>query len=147
MRASPEIDAYVENAEDWEALHPNEPMSEEINALFGYLSPFHETYGFYIDGVDDTTAMLPLDWRSREVELPVECDGRMVRAVVPERHDLALSKLCRFDPKDREYVEDLHRHDPLDPELLRQRIVAVDAPEEIKSRVYAFVDNLKPAGS
>jgi hypothetical protein len=55
LTGSIEIDAYPANAKEWEAQHGVE-ASEEINANFGYLSPFHETHGFYIDGVDETTA-------------------------------------------------------------------------------------------
>lgn len=62
MTGSPEIYAFPENAKIWEtrekAMHPDESpeASEHINALFGEGSMFHETHGFFIDGVDDTTA-------------------------------------------------------------------------------------------
>jgi len=65
MKVSPEIDAFPGNAKIWEtqekAKHPGEnpEASEHINALFGEGSRFHETHGFYIDGVDENTAMLP----------------------------------------------------------------------------------------
>jgi hypothetical protein len=65
MRTSGEIDAYPGNNRDWEAKNPGEIASEEINALFGYGSNFHTTHGFYIDGVDENSARLPADWRSR----------------------------------------------------------------------------------
>jgi hypothetical protein len=58
MRASPEIDAFPENAKVWEIQekkkHPNDfpEASEHIDALFGSGSQFHRTHGFYIDGVD-----------------------------------------------------------------------------------------------
>jgi hypothetical protein len=65
MRTSPEIDAYPGNARDWERRekqkHPDEfpEASEHIDALFGSGSQFHQTHGFFIDGVDENTAMLP----------------------------------------------------------------------------------------
>ena len=71
MTTSPEIDAFPANAKSWEtqekANHPDEApeASEHINALFGEGSRFHETHGFYIDGVDENTALLPSDWRAR----------------------------------------------------------------------------------
>src|SRR5215467_7336750 len=73
MRTSPEIDAYPENAGDWERKerkkHPDEApeASEQINALFGSGSQFHQTHGFYIDGVDQHTARLPDGWQTRAV--------------------------------------------------------------------------------
>jgi hypothetical protein len=66
MKISPEIDAFPANAKLWEtqekAKHPGESpeASEHINARFGEGSQFHETHGFYIDGVDENTAILPL---------------------------------------------------------------------------------------
>jgi hypothetical protein len=140
-RASAEIDAYPANAREWEALHGRE-ASEEVNANFGYLSQFHRTHGFYIDGVDETTATLPADWRDRQVLTSVDCYGRTVHAVTPEVHDLAVSKLCRLDPNDREYVEALYADNALDLDVLRIRIAAVDAKREIKARAEEFVDQL-----
>jgi hypothetical protein len=141
MRGSAEIDAYPENAGDWEARH-SLTASEEINANFGYLSPFHEAHGFYIDGVDETTAVLPPGWRDRQNLMEVNCDGRTVYAVTPEVHDLVVSKLCRLDPKDREYVAALHADISLDLDTLRQRIGTVTAPEEVKDRARAYVNTL-----
>jgi hypothetical protein len=73
---------------------------------------------------------------------PVECDGRRVRAIAPEVHDLAVSKLCRLDPKDREYVEALHAARPLDLELLHQRLAAVQAPDAVREQASEFIARL-----
>ena len=101
MRASVEIDAYPTNARQWEAQHGVE-ASEEINANFGYGSQFHETHGYYVDGIDEATAKLPLDWRDRQHSTAIECDGRIVWAITPDISDLVVSKLCRLDPRDAE---------------------------------------------
>jgi hypothetical protein len=69
MRSSPEIDAFPGNARIWEIQekkkHPEESpeASEHIDALFGSGSQFHQTHGFYIDGVDENTATLPAGGR------------------------------------------------------------------------------------
>src|ERR1051326_7136672 len=82
LRHSPEIDAFPGNAQIWETRekekHPNETpeVSEHINALFGDGSQFHETHGFYIDGVDQNTAVLPQDWRTRAIVRRVEIDRK-----------------------------------------------------------------------
>ena len=78
VRFSREIDTYPANAKAWQAAHDVE-ASEEINALFGYRSQFDRTHGFYIDGVDEKTAMLPPDWRSRAAVRSEDVDGRRVR--------------------------------------------------------------------
>lgn len=62
-RESPEIDAFPANAKIWELNEAKrtrdgvQPIaSEHIDGLFGSESPFHRAHGFYIDGVDETTA-------------------------------------------------------------------------------------------
>ena len=69
MRTSGEIDAYPANAKLWEVARQKEvpppEASEEISALFGEGSQFHRNHGFYIDGVDENTARLPMDWKER----------------------------------------------------------------------------------
>jgi hypothetical protein len=70
-RASPEIDAYPENARVWEIAEARKgdeatpEASEHIHGLFGGGSPFHLAHGFYIDGVDERTATLPEGWHMR----------------------------------------------------------------------------------
>jgi hypothetical protein len=138
LRTSGEIDAYPVNARQWESATKHK-ASEEINALFGYLSHFHQAFGFYIDGVDETTASLPKGWRDRQEVLPISCDGEIVYALTPEIHDLAVSKLCRLEPKDEEFVRVLHDGKVLDREVLRIRLASVNADDEVKERALAFV--------
>lgn len=142
LRASAEIDAYPVNAEEWEARHDGAEASEEINALFGYLSAFHETHGFYIDGVDATTATLPPDWRDRQCVTPVDCDGREVYVITPDLHDLVVSKLCRLDESDRTYVEALHTECPLDENLLRSLLETLAVQDEVKEAASSFIARL-----
>ena len=140
-RASPEIDALPRNAAEWQATHGIE-ASEEINALFGYLSEFHRAHGFYIDGVDESTATFPAGWRSRAVAREIDCDGRSVRIIAPEPHDLALSKLCRLDPRDAAFVYALYEASLLDRATLLSRLTAMAVPAEIGARTRAFIEGL-----
>jgi hypothetical protein len=139
LRRSGEIDAYPENARQWEALHSGAEASEEINALFGAGSDFHRAHGFYIDGVDESTALLPVDWRDRLVRRPITADNKIVHAITPEVHDLVVSKLCRLDPKDREFIETLHRHKRIDAPTLLERLKKVRADAAILKRADEFV--------
>lgn len=79
--------------------------SEEINALFGEGSRFHAAHGFFIDGVDETTARLPPDWRDRAVtrEIP-DRDGKVITAVAPAPAEVVAAKLIRGDRKDIEFA-------------------------------------------
>ena len=99
---SQEIDVYPGNARDWEAVQaPRVEASEEINALFGEGSAFHQAHGFYIDGVDENTAKLPNDWLARAKHLIVDLgEGRTASAIAPDPADLIASKLARGEPKD-----------------------------------------------
>src|SRR5207302_3598430 len=38
--------------------------------VIGVDSPFHESFGYYVDPVDDATATLPKGWKGRLVNLP-----------------------------------------------------------------------------
>jgi hypothetical protein len=141
--ASQEVDAYPRNYRLWEASVSGQTASEEVNALFGYMSQFHETHKFYIDGVDETTAILPEGWWDRRVVTDVECDGRIVFAVTPEIHDLAISKLVRLERRDEEFVMKLAGRGVLKLETIRDRANLL-APEfsTQKAEVLAIVEDL-----
>ena len=124
-------------------MHPGLEASEEIFALFGEASPFHIAHGFYIDGVDEATAMLPRDWRTREVRRPVRDGTKTLYAIAPDTHDLAASKLCRFDEKDCAFVAELAASGRLKIETALQRLDLIDAPEPLKLRAQTFLRSLK----
>lgn len=122
LRTSVEIDAYPSNRAEWEKQNPGEEASETINGLFGEGSLFHATHGFFIDGVDEHTAILPDDWMTRAVTRSVAVGDRMVKAIAPEPNDLVAAKLVRGDPKDIEFARlcfqsGLARHDEVKSRL------------------------------
>jgi hypothetical protein len=125
MRISMEIDAYPGNVKAWEMKLEKDgggEASERIHALFGFGSQFHQTHGFYIDGVDETTAVLPPDWRQRAVITFHEVGGRKVAALAPCPEDLIVSKLARLDEKDKSFIEAYHAERPLDADVIEKRI-------------------------
>lgn len=65
-------------------------------------------------------ASLPESYDERLTEL-FPGQFRNLRLFAPEAHDLALSKLARNHPVDREDVARLAKTVPLDPNVLRQR--------------------------
>jgi hypothetical protein len=148
MKVSPEIDAFPGNAKIWEtqekAKHPGEnpEASEHINALFGEGSRFHETHGFYIDGVDENTAMLPADWQTRALVRRVEVENRVVTAVAPCPEDIIVSKLARLDKKDRKFVEAFDAVRPLDPEVIEKRIRSSPMHPTVADRAVAYIQAL-----
>jgi hypothetical protein len=100
MRSSGEIDAYPGNAKTWQIeeqrKHPGESpvASEHIDVLFGMGSQFHQDHGFYIDGVDENTAKLPVGWQNRALVKRMTVGERLVKVIAPCPEDLIVSKAC-----------------------------------------------------
>jgi hypothetical protein len=148
MRASPEIDAFPENAKVWaieeKRKHPDEfpEASEHIDALFGSGSSFHRTHGFYIDGVDENTATFPAGWQSRAIVRHIHVNGRNVAAVAPCPEDLIISKLARLDDKDKSFIEAYHAARPIDPKVIEDRLELCGLEPEIVARARTYIRNL-----
>jgi hypothetical protein len=148
MRVSPEIDAYPDNARDWEneerkrrpEEHPE--ASEQINALFGSGSQFHRTHGFYIDGVDQHTAQLPDGWEARAVTRQVHFGQRIVAAIAPCPDDLIVSKLARLDDKDKAFIEAYYAERPLDTALIEERIGLSHFDPAVAQRARDYIHSL-----
>jgi hypothetical protein len=148
MKRSPEIDAYPANARKWEAeARERDPglgaeASEHIHTLFGEGSQFHETHGFFIDGVDEYTAKLPKDWLRRAAVRYFDVDGRRVKAVAPQPLDVIVAKLARLDERDKDFIAAFHAARPIDPELIEKRIALASFAPEIAEQAIAYVRRL-----
>ena len=79
----------------------NDPDLAKTNSVDGHLgedSQFHETFGYYAQECDVTTATLPTGWQDRLVRFtPPAVQG--ASGLCLERHDLALSKLLAHREK------------------------------------------------
>ncbi len=95
-------------------------QSMAIEGSLGSGSMFHETYGYFADGVDLSTAVVPAGWRERLVLFETE-GTQPGRGWCLERHDLAVSKLVAGRAKDYEFVDALLDAGLLDMEVLQQR--------------------------
>jgi hypothetical protein len=76
-------------------------LAEVIEGAIGADSPFHGTFGYHADGIGPDTARLPQDWETRAFEFAVGD----ARAICPEIHDIAVSKLLAGRPKDLQWLE------------------------------------------
>lgn len=76
---SNEIDLYP-------AVHPE--LADLIDGAIGALSMFHDTYGYYADGVGPQTARMPGDW----MEFATLHYIGEITVVCPDLHDLAVAK-------------------------------------------------------
>lgn len=132
LRMSEEFDAYTADYVDWERSNPGEEASEVINAMLGEGSTFHRTHGFFVDGVDATTAQLVPEWRNRAVSRVIEVDGRRVTVVAPEPNDLVAAKLTRGDPKDISFARICLRQGMVKHDMIRDRLEVLLTGERLR---------------
>lgn len=101
-----------------------------IDGAIGELSLFHQTFGYWAHGVDESTAILPDGWRSRLVRVE---NSNTMGAVgwCLEPHDLAVSKLAAGREKDFAFVEALIQWKLISADTVRERLRATAsiAPE------------------
>ncbi|MCP3880493.1 MAG: hypothetical protein GY701_19200 [Sulfitobacter sp.] len=61
-------DAPLEALQSMEAdviVKANPRRADLISGVIGELSPFHDTFGYYADGVEEGRAVLPRGWKER----------------------------------------------------------------------------------
>jgi hypothetical protein len=100
-------------------------QADLIDGSIGEASMFHETFGFYSQGVAEATAILPAGWRDRLVRYESAATNAVV-AWCLEVHDPWVSKAVAARPKDREFCRALLSADLVQPDVLRTRLDQVD---------------------
>lgn len=144
LRRTPEIDLYPANRRQWEIDHPGFEASEEISALFGEMSAFHNSFGFYLDGVDEQTAKLPPDWPDRALATEIDVYGRTATLMCPAIEDIAVSKLHRLAEKDIDFLRDCAAAGKLDLASLRKRFRASRPDPAVLEPGLAVLSGLDP---
>ncbi len=120
--APPEL-LVSEEADLWPRESPE--LADLIDGSLGELSPFHETFGYYAQGVGPETAILPSGWEERLIAVPVPgVEG--VRGLCLEIHDLLASKAAAGRDKDLRFLRDCLRHGLANLETLEQRIARIE---------------------
>jgi hypothetical protein len=110
----------------------NPADSRLIEGCLGEGSTFHQTFGYYAQGVIVDSTALPKDWQRRLVPLPTESAGPGVGWCL-EIHDLAVSDLIQGHEGDLALVSGLLRHGLVDFEVLRARLNLTPLREERKN--------------
>jgi hypothetical protein len=132
MLRSREADVYPKN-------HPE--RSALIEGSIGELSPFHDTFGYYAEGVSPQTAKLPTGWETRLIEVRVDSvGGGVVQGLCLEIHDLVLSKWAAGREKDLDYARAAIRHRLVQRETLLERLPSM--PLEARHRT-ALCDSVE----
>jgi hypothetical protein len=128
--ASNEADVYPKN-------HPE--RWELIDGSIGELSPFHDTFGYYAQGVEKGTATLPAGWETRLVRV----SNRNTRGAVGlclEAHDLVISKYVAAREKDRRFVRAAVRLGLVDRDVLLERLAETPVDAAVRERLATIID-------
>ncbi len=124
---------------DVAALDGDERKSDLIDGKIGEGSRFHETYGFYAQGVSLSTAVLPSGWRERLVVLENE-RTRPGRGLCLEPHDCVASKLVAGRAKDYEFAAALVTAGLLKLDVLAKRIRGLDITPSKREEIVTWLD-------
>lgn len=120
LLASIEVDVYPRHAPE---------KSDLIDGAIGELSVFHQTFGYYAHGVDETTATLPSGWADRLVPVHNENTGGATGWCL-DVHDLAISKLAAGREQDFNFLQVLVRERMVDASVLRDRLGSLVLPDD-----------------
>lgn len=131
------VDDIVMSAEV-DLFAPKRPVATELLNEIGVDSPFHVTYGFYADPIDEGTATLPRGWKGRLVTLPAGDTGG-VKALCLEPHDLAIAKYAARRHKDRVFTRELARRGLVSRETLLALVEKTPVTPEEKDRIRADI--------
>lgn len=115
-----DVDHFLKSIEADLYIPDEEGKTELLNAI-GEASPFHETFGYYADPVQELTAVLPKGWRGRLVNLPPG-DTNGAKGLCLDPHDMAISKYIAGREKDMDLLAKLVAHDLLDQAMLLERL-------------------------
>ena len=137
MRVSVEADLFPRN-------HPE--RADILEGSIGELSPFHETFGYYAQGVGEETARLPQGWEERLVVIQNE-NTRGARGLCLEVHDLLVSKTIAGREKDLAFLQVAAEYRMADPEILLRRLETVEMESEIRGAVRAAIAKAFPPGT
>jgi hypothetical protein len=111
--------------------------TEWLNAI-GYLSPFHEAFGYYADPVDVRTAILPGGWEGRLVSLSRgDTDG--VQGLCLDPHDLAISKYAAGREKDLIFIRELAVRGLVSSAKLLALVGVTPVEEDARARILSLI--------
>ena len=96
-------------------------LADGIDGAIGEGSTFHQTHGYYAQGVGPDTATLPRNWQKRLVRIENSNTGG-IAGLCLEVHDLAISKYVAGREKDREFTRALARYEMTNKVTLFDRL-------------------------
>jgi hypothetical protein len=121
---------------------PEERKSDLVDGAIGELSPFHDEFGIYGQGVSLSTATLPTGWQERLVAFD-DLEAAESNAVCLEPHDLVVSKLVAGREKDYRFARALLDARLISAEVLSARAKHLPGPEALRRRVREWIEDAK----
>lgn len=124
-------------------------LADQIDGAIGEGSPFHETHGYYAQGVGPETAVLPAGWLERVHR--VQNDNTNGRSgLCLSVADLFMSKAAAGRDKDREFCLALLEHAYVSPAevlgLVPDMPVDDPAKRRLRANIRRWAKSLRDAG-
>jgi len=113
-------------------------LAEKIEGAIGEGSKFHETYGFYAQGVDTNTAKLPSDWLDRVHRVQNDNTNGLV-AYCLDVIDLFLAKATAGRDKDRDFCMALIEYRYVSPTQVLSVVPNMPLDNEERRRLRATI--------
>ncbi len=133
---APEALLFSAEADLFPLNHPE--RSDLIDGSIGEGSAFHASFGYYAQGVDDRTAVLPEGWRDRLVRV-ANSNTQGIVGLCLEVHDLAISKYVAGREKDLAFTRELARQGMTDRGTLRERLQTTKLSAEMTDITHARI--------
>lgn len=132
-------------------IYPKEApeLAEKIDGAIGEGSRFHETYGYYAQGVGPQTAVLPNDWKSRVCRVQNANTNDRVGYCL-DVLDLFLSKAAAGREKDRGFCMAMLAHGYVKPAQVLALVptMPIDSHEQrrLRAAIHRWAKSVREAG-
>ena len=135
----PDVPDTIARSIEVDLIARNERARTEWLNVIGVDSPFHESFGYYADPVDENTAILPRGWESRLVRLgPGDTEGAIGLCLDP--HDLAISKYAARREKDIVFNREMAKLGIVGRERLLELLAVTLLSDERRAAIRAHID-------
>ena len=139
LGAVPDAPEALRMSMEADLIFPDAPESSDlIDGTLGEGSLFHDTYGYYAQGVDFGTAILPEGWRERlhAIDSP---NTRGTTGLCLDPPDLIAAKYAAGREKDFEFIRHALRHKVVSEQIVRERLALLPLD---RARIDALLDKL-----